>query len=174
VTADHDTGGLAIAYSSHQPPQAVKLSNGETWQTKYNFGEREIFEKMAKQKKSFLKMAIDSKGNPAAFKKEVEENSAFTITEEQAAALLARDAKGAFQATKDYGEFYGRGNPAPLMGRLFGKEMNTAWAVGTHTHTPVMIFGKGPGAERLRGLIDNTWVPQIIAQGWGAVLPAPK
>ena len=174
VTADHDTGGLAIAYSSHQPPQAIKLSNGETWQTKYNFGERGIFEKMAKQKKSFMKMAIDSKGNPAVFKKEVEENSAFTITDEQAAALLARDSKGAFQATKDYGEFYGRSNPAPLMGRLFGKEMNTAWAVGTHTHTPVMIFGMGPGAERFRGLIDNTWVPQIIAQGWGAVLPAPK
>ena len=26
VTADHDTGGLAIAYSSHQPPQAVQTA----------------------------------------------------------------------------------------------------------------------------------------------------
>ncbi len=174
VTADHDTGGLAIAYSSYQPPQPVKLPSGETWKTKYNFGEKGIFEKMAKQKKSFLKMAIDSKGNPAAFKKEIEENSAFTITEEQAAAFLAKDSKGAFPRPKENREFYGTGNPSPLMGRLFGKEMNNAWAVGTHTHTPVMIFGKGPGAERFRGLIDNTWVPQIIAQGWGAVLPAPK
>jgi len=174
VTADHDTGGLAIAYSSHQPPPALKLPSGETWQTKYNFGERGVFEKMAKQKKSFLKMALDSKGNPAAFKKEVEENSVFTITEEQAAALLAKDAKGSFPATKEYREFYGRGNPSPLMGRLFGKEMNTAWAVGMHTHTPVMIFGIGPGSERFRGLVDNTWVPQIIAQEWGAVLPAAK
>jgi alkaline phosphatase len=174
VTADHDTGGMAIAYSSYQPPQPVKLSSGETWQTKYNFGEKAIFEKMAKQKKSFLKMAIDSKGDPAVFKKEVEENSAFTLTEEQAAAIVGKDSKGAVPAPKEYREFYGSGNPSPMMGRLFGKEMNTAWAVGTHTHTPVMIFGKGPGAERLRGLIDNTWVPQIIAQGWGATLPAAK
>ena len=121
-------------------------------------------------------MVIDSKGDPTAFRKQVEENSDFAITQEQAAALLARDPKGAFSTTKDYGEFYvyGAANPSALMGRFFGKEMNTAWAVGTHTHTPVMIFGMGPGAERFRGLIDNTWVPQIIAQGWGAVLPAPK
>ena len=37
------------------------------------------------------------------------------------------------------------------MGRLFGKEMNTAWAVGTHTHTPVMIFGKGSGGGKIPG-----------------------
>jgi alkaline phosphatase len=176
VTADHDTGGLAIAYTSHHPPGPVKLPTGETWKTKYNFADGNIFEKMAKQKKSFQKMAIDSKGDPAALKREVEQNSAFTMTLEQSAALLTRDQKGTFSPTKDFPEFYvyGAGNPSALMGRFFGKEMNTAWAVGTHTHTPVMIFGMGPGAERFRGLIDNTWVPQIIAQGWGAVLPAPK
>jgi alkaline phosphatase len=176
VTADHDTGGLAIAYSNQNPPPPVKLPTGETWKTKYNFAERVIFERMARQKKSFQKMVIDSKGDPAALKREVEQNSAFTMTLEESAALLTRDAKGAFSPTKDFPEFYvyGAGNPSALMGRFFGKEMNTAWAVGTHTHTPVMIFGMGPGAERFRGLIDNTWVPQIIAQGWGAVLPAPK
>ena len=176
VTADHDTGGLAIAYTNQNPPGPVMLPTGETWKTKYNFADRTIFEKMAKQKKSFQKMVIDSKGDAAALKREVEENSAFSLTLEQSAALLARDSKGSFSPTKDFKEFYVyvAGNPSALMGRFFGKEMNTAWAVGTHTHTPVMIFGMGPGAERFRGLIDNTWVPQIIAQGWGAVLPAPK
>jgi len=171
VTADHDTGGLAISYSNFNPPAPVKLPSGETWRTKYNFAEKGIFEKMARQKKSFQKMWIDSKGNPAAFQKEVEENTAFTITEEEAAALLGKDAK-----IKDRTEFYseGSGNPSALMGRLFGKEMNTAWAVGTHTHTPVMIFADGPIAEKFRGLIDNVEVPQIIAKGWGATLPEPK
>jgi alkaline phosphatase len=176
VTADHDTGGLAIAYSSVNPPAPIQLPTGETWKTKYNFADKTIFEKMAKQKKSFLKMVIDSKGIPLALKKEVEENSAFTITEEQAAALLSRDAKGAFPATKDYGEFYvyGASNPAALMGRLFGKELNTAWAAGTHTHTPVMVFSKGPGGEKFRGLLDNVDIPRIIAQSWEVSLPALK
>jgi alkaline phosphatase len=176
VTADHDTGGLAIGYSSYQPPAPVRLPTGETWKTKYNFGEKKIFEKMAKQKKSFLKMVIDSAGDPAAFKREVEENSDFTLTLEQAQHLLARDSKGLFSTTRDYGEFYvyGGSNPAAMMGRLFGKEMNTAWAVGTHTHTPVMVMGLGPGAEKFRGLLDNVQIPQIIARGWGAALPAPK
>jgi len=171
VTADHDTGGLAIAYSNYNPPAPIQLPSGETWKTKYNFAEKGIFEKMAKQKKSFQKMWIDSKGNPAAFQKEVEENSAFTITEEQAAALLGKDAR-----IKDRTEFYseGAGNPSAPMGRLFGKETNTAWAVGTHTHIPVMIFASGPLAEKFRGLLDNVNVPQIIAKGWGATLPEAK
>jgi alkaline phosphatase len=176
VTADHDTGGVAIAYSSHQPPAPVKLLSGETWKTKYNFAERTIFEKMARQKKSFLKMFQDSKGNPQAFKKEVEENSAFRVSEDEAAAILSRDAKGAFQTPKESGEFfvYSGSSPTALMARLFGKETNTAWAVGTHTHTPVMIFADGPLAEKFRGLIDNVEVPQIIAKGWGETLPVPK
>ena len=176
VTADHDTRGLAIGYSNYNPPAPVKLPSGETWKTKYNFGDKSIFEKMATQKKSFLKMFQDSKGNPAAFKKEVEENSAFKISEEEAAAILSRDAKGAFPAPKGYSEFfvYAASSPTALMARLFGKETNTAWAVGTHTHTPVMIFANGPLAEKFRGLLDNVEVPQIIAKGWGATLPAPK
>lgn len=176
VTADHDTGSLAIAYNSYHPPAPGKLGSGETWKSKYNFAEKIIFEKMAKQKKSFLKMIMDSKGNPQMLQKEIEENTAFTVTEEQAAALLTKDAKGAFSAPKDFPEFYvySAGNPSALLGRLFGKEMSAAWAVGTHTHTPVMIFGKGPGAEKFRGLLDNTDIPKIIAREWGAVLPMAK
>ena len=55
---------------------------------------------MAKQKKSFLKMAMDSKGNPAVFKKEVEENSAFTITNEQAADLFSQGFSEAFRGDR--------------------------------------------------------------------------
>ena len=176
VTADHDTGGLAIAYSSHQPPAPVKLASGETWKTKYNFAERGIFEKMAKQKKSFLRMVMDSKGNPADLKREVEENSAFSMSEDQAAYVLGKDPQKGNPATKEYSEFYvyGNNNPMVLMGRLLGKETNTAWAVGTHTHTPVMVAATGPLGEKFRGLLDNVDIPQIIARGWGATLPAPQ
>jgi alkaline phosphatase len=176
VTADHDTGGLAISFSNNNPPPPLKLASGETWKTKYNFAEKDIFEKMAKQKKSFLKMVEDCKWNPAALKKEIEENTAFTFTEEQAAALLAKDSKTGFPTVRENQAFYrsDEKTPAALMGRLFGKEMNTSWATGGHTHTPVMIFANGPLAEKFRGLIDNVEVPQIIAKGWGKILPEPK
>jgi len=176
LTADHDTGGLAIAYSHYQPPAPLKLASGETWKTKYNFAEKGIFEKMAKQKKSFQRMVMDSKGNPADLKREVEENSAFSMSEEQAAYVLAKGPKNGYPATKDYSEFYvyGTNNPMAMMGRLFGKETNTAWAVGTHTHTPVMVIANGPLGEKFRGLLDNVDIPQIIARGWGATLPAPE
>jgi alkaline phosphatase len=121
-------------------------------------------------------MVVDSQGIPADLKREVEENSAFSLSEEQAAYVLAKDPKTGFPATKDYGEFYvyGTNNPMALMGRLFGKETNTAWAVGTHTHTPVMVIANGPSGEKFRGLLDNVDIPQIIAREWGAILPQPK
>ena len=172
VTADHDTGGLAIAYSSYNPPAPLKLPSGETWKTKYNFAEKVIFEKMAQQKKSFLKMVLDSKGNPADLKREVEENSAFSLTEEQAAYVLGKGPKTGYLGREF--EVYGNNGPTALLGRLLGRETNTAWAVGTHTHTPVMIFAQGPWAEKFRGLLDNIEIPQIMAQSWGASLPAPK
>jgi alkaline phosphatase len=168
VTADHDTGGLAIAYSNYNPPAPLNLASGETWRTKYNFAEKAIFQKMAAQKKSFLKMVLDSKGNPADLKREVEENSAFSLTEEQATDLLDKDAQ------KKYPTVFGNSTPMALMGRLFGKEISSAWAVGTHTHTPVMVFANGPGGEKFRGLLDNVEIPRIMAQGWGASLPAAK
>jgi alkaline phosphatase len=176
VTADHDTGGMAIAYNSYLPPAPVKLASGETWKTKYNFNEGSIFRKMAAQKKSFARMVADSQGDPAALKKEVEENSGFAISPEQAAALLARDPSGGYPPTQDFPEFfvYTRTSPTAQMARLFGKDMGTAWAVGTHTHTPVMVFAQGPSSYRFRGLLDNTHIPRIMADEWGASLPAPK
>jgi len=176
VTADHDTGGLAITYNRIQPPVPVQLPGGEKWKSQYHFGEKKIFEKMAKQKKSFQKMLRDSKGDPAALKKEVETSSAFTLTEEQAAYILAKDPRTGDPETKKYSEFYFYGPPTSraLMGRLLGKEMNTAWAVETHTHTPVYVVAQGPEGEKFRGLLDNVDIPRIIAQGWGASLPAPK
>jgi alkaline phosphatase len=135
-----------------------------------------IFEKMARQKKSFLKMVLDSKANPADLKREVEENSAFSLTLEQAAYILAKDPPKEAPATKGYSESYvfGNNNPTARMGRLFAKEMNTAWAVGTHTHTPVLVFTQGPWSENFRGLLDNVDIAQIMARSWSASLPAPK
>ena len=98
VTADHDTGGLAIAYSSHQPPGPLNCPTGRPGRQSIISEKEEFLKRWPNRKNPSMKMAIDSKGNPAAFKKEVEENSAFTITDEQAAALLARDSEGAFPA----------------------------------------------------------------------------
>lgn len=176
LTADHDTGGLAVAYNSHKPPAPLELPSGETWKSKYNFNEGSIFALMTGQRKSLFKMVLDSKGDPASLKREVEQNSAFTITEEQAAAVLAKDPTLGYPAPKEYTHFYvyGAMNPAALLGRLFGRELGTAWAVGTHTHTPVMVMATGPKADAFRGLLDNTDIAKIMAQAWGGSLPSPK
>ncbi len=176
LTADHDTGGLAIAYHGFNPPAPVKLASGETWKSKYNFNEKAIFERMARQNKSLFKMVLDSKGDPASLKKQLEQHSGFVISEEQAQMVLAKDPSLGYPAPREFTEFYvyGSMNPVALLGRILGRELGTAWAVGTHTHTPVMIMAQGPMAERFRGLLDNTEVAKILAKAWGGELPSMK
>ena len=176
LTADHDTGGPSIAYNRHKPPEPVKLASGETWKSKFNFNEKAIFERMAQQRKSFFRMVLDSKGDPAALKREVEQNSGFSISEEQAGAVLAKESSLGYPVPREFSEFYvyGSMNPAALLGRLFGREVGTAWAVGTHTHTPVMVMATGPMADKFRGLLDNTDVARLMAQAWAGELPSPK
>lgn len=176
LTADHDTGGLAIAYNSFNPPAPVQLASGETWKSKYNFNEKTVFERMARQNKSLFRMVLDSKGDPAALKKELEQNSAFTISEEQAAMVLAKDPFLGYPAPGEFKEFYvyGSMNSSAILGRILGREVGTAWAVGTHTHTPVMIMAQGPMAEKFRGLMDNTDVAKILAKAWGGELPSAQ
>lgn len=176
LTADHDTGGLAIAYNTFNPPAPVQLASGETWKSKYNFNEKTIFERMARQEKSLFKMVLDSKGDPTALKREVEQNSNFAISEEQAAMVLAKDPSLGYPAPREFTEFYvyGSMNSSALLGRILGREVGTAWAAGTHTHTPVMIMAQGPLAERFRGLVDNTDVAKIMARAWGGELPSAK
>lgn len=173
LTADHATGGPAIAYNAHNPPKPVILASGETWKSKFNFNDGSIFEIMLKQKKSFTKMVLDSKGDPAALKRELEENSALQITIEEATRVLAKDPGKGYPIPCDQADFYVYGslNSSALLGRLLGKQMGVAWAVGTHTHTPVIIAAMGPMAERFRGLLDNTQVASIMAEAWGEKLP---
>jgi len=176
LTADHSTGGLAIAYNAHNPPKPVVLATGETWKSKFNFNDGSIFEIMLKQRKSFTRMVLDSRGDPGTLKKEVEENSAFSITLEEASRVLARDPEKGFPIPCDQQDFYVSGsmNSSALLGRLLGKKTGTAWAVGTHTHTPVMIVAAGPMSEKFRGLLDNTQVASIMAEAWGEKLPEPR
>lgn len=176
VTADHDTGGLAMAYNSYKPPKPVGLASGEVWKTKFNFNDGSIFEKIMSQKKSFYRIIMDSKGDPIKLINELETHTPYRISQEQAKEILAKDQEMGYPVPCDQKHFYvyGSMSPSAKLGRMVGKEVGVAWAAGTHTHTPVMIMAKGPWADRFRGLLDNTQVALIMAKAWGARLPAYK
>jgi alkaline phosphatase len=53
-----------------------------------------------------------------------------------------------------------------------GEPADYLWATDSHTALPVPLFAYGPGAERFRGVLDNTEVPRILADLLGLELPA--
>jgi alkaline phosphatase len=49
---------------------------------------------------------------------------------------------------------------------VMSRRMGVQWTLG-HTATPVKVFASGPGAERFTGNLDNTNIPQRIADALG-------
>jgi alkaline phosphatase len=49
---------------------------------------------------------------------------------------------------------------------VMSRRMGVKWTLG-HTATPVKVFASGPGAERFTGNLDNTNIPQQIADALG-------
>jgi len=60
-------------------------------------------------------------------------------------------------------------NPACLLGRVLGRQTFVAWSTGGHTSGPVLTFGRGPGAEGLRGIYENTDVHDVIKDALGGM-----
>ena len=56
------------------------------------------------------------------------------------------------------------GGPVITAGRLNGRRLTIRWASKDHTATPVFIYAFGPGAQKFTGTMDNTEIPQKIAE----------
>lgn len=60
------------------------------------------------------------------------------------------------------------------LGVLDGKDQEfgfaPAWSAKGHTGNMVPVYAYGPGAEKFSGTLDNTHIPQIMAELWGKKL----
>ncbi len=52
-------------------------------------------------------------------------------------------------------------------GDIKGEKVNSKWASGGHSATPVPIYAFGPAAEKFSGVMDNTEIPKRLADLMG-------
>ena len=52
-------------------------------------------------------------------------------------------------------------------GDMKGEQIDSKWASGGHSATPVAVYAFGPGAEKFTGVMDNTEIPQRVADLMG-------
>jgi len=169
VTADHATGGFGFTYTELDgQSEAHVLPSGLTHQTGTRYPGKRHLELLGNQSASFVYMLAEAAGSPERLIETVREHTGLSMTMEEAHAALVRDSEGnAWLEESPY--FYGdlSSNPACLLGRALARHTFVVWSTGGHTSEPLLTFGRGPGAEGLRGIYDNTHVHDVVKNALG-------
>ncbi len=169
VTADHGTGGFTFTYGDFEAqPEWQALPSGLSYRPHHRYPERRHLELLRDQTASFGYMVAKAAGSAERLIETVREHTGLTMTMEEARAAMVRDAEGNAWL-EDFRHFYGdpESNPACLLGRALARHTFVVWATGGHTTEPVLTFGRGPGAERLRGIYENTHVHDVMKHALG-------
>jgi alkaline phosphatase len=172
VTADHGTGGFSFTYGDGTEPESFDLASGFRYHTDHRYPGREELEMLYRQKASY-KHVVESAGtSPERLVAAVRELLGLELTREEAAEALRRDADGNAW-TVDFRPFYGdtESNPACLLARALARHTHVVWSTGGHTMEPVLTFGRGPGAEALRGFYPSTDIHGVMKAALG---PRPR
>ena len=171
VTADHATGGFGFTYTElDEPPEAQVLSGGLSYRTDTTYPDKRHLEILGNQSASFVYMLEQADGSPERLIETVGEHTGLSMTMEEAREALVRDSAGnAWLEEVPY--FYGdlSSNAACLLGRVLDRHTFVVWSTGGHTSEPLLTFGRGPGAEGLRGIYDNTHVYDVVRDALGGM-----
>jgi len=170
VTADHGTGGFSFTYTElDEPPEAQVLPSGLSYQLDTRYPDRRHLELLGNQSASFGYILAEAAGSPERLIETVREHTGLSMTMEEAREALVRDSEGNAWL-EESPHFYGdlSSNPACLLSRALARHTFVVWSTGGHTSEPLLTFGRGPGAEGLRGIYENTHVHDVMKDALGA------
>jgi alkaline phosphatase len=193
VTADHETGGFGFAYNNVNLPQGRYLPGkafvgGSLFKPNFNFGRPDILDKLYTQQRSYddilkeFDQLPEHQKTPAALANLVNHYTAFKISIEQAARVLATQVNPRYQpnqpesnknakmlpAMPSNSDFFvsGKENRENLLAQAVASQQNAVWATGTHTSTPVYVFSLGPKSttQAFNKILHHTDVGQLMQQ----------
>lgn len=162
VTADHETGGMALGHR----------------ETRYD-ANPELLKYQRSSEEEMIRIAEDFRKNKTAdtiaefnrmlkvMENELGLNSRLHETlldSAETAVLLGYFKAGIYQAV-DQQDMYSDSNPFISEAVvLMNKRAGISWGTGSHTSVNVPVYATGTGAEEFSGYIDNTDIPRIIGE----------
>ncbi len=122
-------------------------------------------ELLGKQSRSYELIGERAGADPAKLQNEVRDATGLELTWEEATKAAARNAEGHAEVC-DFSQFYTdeEDTAQALLGRALSRQTSVSWSTGGHTTEPVLAFGVGPGAHRLRGVYRNTHIYDVMEQ----------
>jgi len=163
VTGDHDTGGFSFTDADFGPAAELPLDSGIVYQPSNLYPSKDQLEILFRQNASYSYILKQAGMDPEKLAELVLAHTGLEMTTDEARTALVRDEQG-FAGTKEFHSYYGSPNniAAAVLGQALARHTYVVWSTGEHTSTPVPTYGRGPGAEKLRGIYPNTHIYSVM------------
>ncbi len=165
VTADHGTGGFSFTDGNLGPISELTLDSGAVYQPDWSYPTTEHLQVLFRQSASNSFILEQADLDPEKLIELVRAHTGLEMTLEEAKAALFRNEDG--QPGTDDFRLY-RDDPDDTASALLAQQLSrhsfVVWSTGEHTSDPVPTYGRGPGAEKLRGIYPNTHIYSVMRE----------
>jgi len=171
VTGDHGTGGFSFTYADFGPIDARPLDSGVLYRPSSHYPGTGPLGMLFRQDASYPYILRQAGKDPAKLVELTLAHTGLEMTMDEAREALVRDAQG-LAWTLDAQPFYGDpgDNASALLGKALSRHNYVVWSSGGHTSDVVPTYGRGPGAEKLRGIYPNTHINTVMREALEAGL----
>lgn len=171
VTGDHGAGGFSFTYANFDEIPARPLESGVIYQPDHVYPDTGPLEMLYAQNASYEYILQQADSDPQKLVELVLTHTGLEMTLDEARDALVRDDEGNAWM-KDYRPFYDdpSDNATALLGRALSRHNHAVWSSGGHTSDLVPAYGRGPGAEKLRGFYPNTHIYTVMREALEAGL----
>lgn len=163
VTGDHGTGGFSFTDADFGPIPDVPLDSGMIYNPDFGYPTKEPLEILFRQSASYSYILEQAGMDPEKLIELVLAHTGLEMTLDEANKALVRGEDG-LPGSEDFRRYH----PGPddgasaLLGLALAEHTFVVWSTGEHTSDPVPTYGRGPGAEKLRGIYPNTHIYSVV------------
>jgi len=165
VTGDHAAGGFSFTDAHLGPTADLPLDSGIVYQPGRQYPSREQLEILFRHEASYSYILKQAGMDPEKLVELVLEHTGLEMTMDEAREALVRDDQG-LAGTKEFRPYHGDpdDSASAVLGMALSRHTYVVWSTGEHTSEPVPTYGRGPGAEKLRGIYPNTHLYSVMRE----------
>ncbi len=165
VTGDHGTGGFSFTDANLGPAADLPLDSGIVYQPGRRYPSKDQLEILFRQNASYSYILKQAGMDPEKLVELVFAHTGLEMTIDEARTALVRDEQG-LAGTKEFRPYHRSpdDSAAAVLGLALARHTYVVWSTGEHTSDPVPTYGRGPGAEKLRGIYPNTHIYSVMRE----------
>ena len=165
VTGDHGTGGFSFTDADFGPATELLLDSGIVYQPGCCYTPNDRLNILFQQNASYSYILQQADMDPDKLVELVLVHTGLEMTMDEAREALVRDEQG-LPGTKDFRRYHTDpdDSASALLGLALAPHNYVVWSTGEHTSDLVPTYGRGPGAEKLRGIYLNTHIYLVMRE----------